>query len=195
MCNQNFQVYLYPDTAKTQTAFQNLIPKLSFPLRTKGEQTTRVVGHQISPSDNPAFRPVAHPTWSLTLQPSEFIQSLIPPASRGPIASFGKVLGNRTTLYKYLNPRLFTVLTSIPEKAKCGLYVVDSMKGTILYRVEVDATSIARRCQMKAVLVENWLVYHYYESEISDGGAKGYRIISVEFYEGQGIDEKTKRFA
>lgn len=194
MSNQMLQVYLYPDTTKTQTAFQDLIPKLSFPLRTKGEETTRVVGHQISHSDSPAFRPIAHPTWSLTLQPSESIQSLIPPASRGPIASFGKVLGNRTTLYKYLNPRLFTVLTSIPERAKCGLYVVDSMKGTVLYRVEVDATSNARRCEMKAVLVENWLVYHYYESEIGGGGAKGFRVVSVEFYEGQGIDEKTKRF-
>jgi hypothetical protein len=92
-------------------------------------------------------------------------QAIIPPTTRGPIASFGKVLGNRTTLYKYLNPRLFSVLTAIPTKAKCGLYVLDSMKGTIVYRTEVNAN--ARGCEIKTALIDNWLVYHYYDDELA----------------------------
>jgi hypothetical protein len=38
-------------------------------------------------------------------------------------------------------------------------------------------------------------VYHYYESEVGGGtagGAKGYRMVSVEFYEGQKGDEKIE---
>jgi hypothetical protein len=147
------------------------------------------MGHQIAPPEK-NFRPVAHPTWSFTLQPGEDIRAIVPPATRGPIASFGKVLGNRTTLYKYLNPRLFTVLTAFPAKMKCGLYVLDSMKGTVVYRAETKAT--LKGCEVRSTLVENWLLYHYYESEI-EGGAKGHRVVSVEFYEGQGIDEKTRR--
>ena len=147
------------------------------------------MGHQIAPSEK-NFRPVAHPTWSFTLQPGEDIRAIVPPAARGPIASFGKVLGNRTTLYKYLNPRLFTVLTAFPAKRKCGLYVLDSMKGTVVYRAETKAS--LKGCEVKSTMVENWLLYHYYESEI-EGSAKGHRVVSVEFYEGQGIDEKTRR--
>ena len=187
-----FQVYVYPDTSSTQIAFKNVAHNLSFALLNKSGSTSRVIGHQISVSDDNS-KAVAYPTWSLTFAPGEVPQAIIPPTNRGPIVSFGKVLGNRTTLYKYLNPRLFTVLTVTPTKSKCGLYVLDSMKGTIVYRTQVNAN--ARGCEIKPSLIDNWLVYHYYDDSSTGSGAKGYRIVSVEFYEGQGIDEKTRRFA
>jgi ER membrane protein complex subunit 1 len=71
----------------------------------------------------------------------------------------------------------------------CGIYVVDSMKGTLVYHAEVGSS--LRGCEIKTALTENWLVYHYYETA---GSAKGYRMVSVEFYEGQKEDEKTKRY-
>jgi len=182
----SFQVHVYPDTPLSQKEFENVAHNLSFALLSKSGSTNRVIGHQISLSDD-NFKAVAYPTWSLAFTPGEETQAIVAPTTRGPIASFGKVLGNRTTLYKYLNPRLFSVLTATPTKAKCGLYVLDSMKGTIVYRTEVNAS--ARGCEIKTALIDNWLVYHYYD----DAGAKGYRIVSVEFYEGQGIDEKTRR--
>ena len=151
------------------------------------------MGHEIGLSEN-KHRSIAHPTWSLTLSPGENIQALVPQI-RGPVASIGKVLGNRTTLYKYLNTRLFTVLTTSPARSMCGLYVVDSAKGTVIYHVELKAT--LKGCDIKTTLVENWLVYHYYEGEIGSGtanGAKGYRMVSIEFYEGQKEDEKTERY-
>ena len=123
------------------------------------------------------------------------MQTILPPAARGPVASVGKVLGNRTTLYKYLNPRLFTTLTVTSTRNLCGLYLVDSAKGTVVYQVQIPANNGA--CDVKAALVENWLVYHYYDSEVSSGnvqGAKGYRVVSVELYEGRGIDDKIGRY-
>lgn len=152
------------------------------------------MGHQIAPSTDDR-KPIAHPTWSLTLPPGEDVQAILPPAVRAPVASLGKVLGDRTTLYKYLNPRLFTVLTGSSTRSTCGLYVVDSMKGTVLYHAEVKANM--RGCDIKTTLIENWLVYHCYEDEVAGGtvgGAKGYRMVSVEFYEGQKADDKTRRY-
>ncbi|KAJ3535734.1 hypothetical protein NMY22_g6355 [Coprinellus aureogranulatus] len=140
----------------------------------------------------PGEEGTAFPAWTLPLAPGEEVQNLLPPAARGPVASFGKVLGNRTTLYKYLNPRLFTALTVNPTKNLCGLYLVDGTKGTIIYHVQVPADKGV--CDIKAALVENWLVYHYYDSEVLSGnvqGTMGYRMVSVELYEGKGIDDKT----
>lgn len=190
---------MYPKTPETQAAFAKVAHSLSFPLLIHSdefddESRVRVLGHQVSLHEI-QFPPVAYPTWSLSLPVGEDVQTLLPAAARGPVASTGKVLGNRTTLYKYLNPRLFILLTASPARSMCGIYVVDSMKGTVVYHAEVKASS--RGCEVKAALTENWLVYHYYESEIGDGtagGTKGYRMVSIEFYEGQKEDEKTERY-
>ena len=194
----SLQAYLYPATPATQAAFAKIAASLSFPLRIHSEDTetggrVRILGHQVSIDESSAgLPPVAYPTWSLSLPVDEDIQALLPAAARWPVASIGKVLGNRTTLYKYLNPRLFTVLTASPTRSMCGIYVVDSMKGTLVYHAEVRSS--LRGCDIKTALTENWLVYHYYESDGTAGSAKGYRMVSVEFYEGQKEDEKTKRY-
>ena len=192
----SFQAYLYPSTPATQAAFAKIAASLSFPLRIHSEDTeaggrVRILGHQVSIEES--LPPLAYPTWSLSLPEDEDIQALLPASSRGPVASIGKVLGNRTTLYKYLNPRLFTVLTASPTRSTCGIYIVDSMKGTLVYHAEVRSS--LRGCEIKTALTENWLVYHYYETDGTAESTKGYRMVSVEFYEGQKEDEKTKRCA
>ena len=104
------------------------------------------------------------------------------------------MLGDRTTLYKYLNPNLVGVLTAAPSgpTPTCGVYVVDVVKGSILYHSVLPAAG--GRCDVKAAFVENWLVYHYYDDEAGRDQAKGWRIVSVEFYEGEGVDDKTGRY-
>lgn len=163
------------------------------------ETRQRIIGHKIPPAIS-AHRPVAYGTWSLTLPEGEAVQALLPQAAHGPVASIGKVLGNRTTLYKYLDPRLFVALTAAPARGVCGVYVMDAAKGTVVYHAEVKASpgrmGAGSGCDIKATLVENWLVYHYYESEVAGGtvgDTVGYRMVSVEFYEGQGVDQKIER--
>lgn len=163
------------------------------PIRTNNEGLSRIQGHQIALNTEVSDRYVAYPVWTLSLPENAAIQSIIPQV-RGPVASIGKVLGNRTTLYKYLNPRLFVLLTAPrgAESSNCGLYLVDSLKGTIAYRALVPST--AGSCDIKVVLSENWLVYHYYDDDIRVvGSTKGYRMVSVELYEGNTVDRKIAR--
>jgi hypothetical protein len=169
------------------------LPLLHFPLR---GGPRRVIGHQIVFVEELNNKSVAYPTWSLALGPGESIQSMFP-ATRGPVASVGKVLGNRTTLYKYLNPRLFVLLTETSTNTSspmCGIYLVDTTKGSIIYRTTVPGSAGA--CNVKATLTENWLVYHYHEEDLAAvvGQAKGDRMVSVELYEGEHIDDKTERY-
>lgn len=125
-------------------------------------------------------------TWRSTLKAGETIVSVTRRPQR-PVASPGKVLGDRSTLYKYLNPHLLAVVTATagPE-VHCTVYLVDSIKGTILYSSALRAAKKGR-CDLKVSLVENWLVYHYWEDGHAGGlghGLPGWRIASVELYDG-----------
>ena len=152
------------------------------------------MGHQLILNPQLSKRFVGHPIWTLSLPPNEEIQSVIP-AQRGPVASVGKVLGNRSTLYKYLNPHLTAVLTSSPKSQPpiCGIYLVDTVKGSLVYHVTLPSS--AGVCDVRATITENWLVYSYFDEEFSGvGQRKGYRVVSVELYEGVKADDKVKRY-
>ena len=172
----------------------------------------RLLGHKIHMNDALSDKHVAYPIWTFSVPEGQDIQSVVPAVRSkmgGGAASVGKVLGNRTTLYKYLNPRMFVMLSeprkSGPrvEKGKnagetCGIYVLDSAKGNVVYRAVVPA--VEGVCDVKVSLVENWLVYHYYDGEVGkvpagNGDTKGWRIVTVELYEGNGVDQKTSRYA
>ena len=183
-------IHLYPHTDENVQAFAELTPSLRFSLQTSSHS---LHGYQITQGVNNKQAFSAYQTWTLSVPDSELIGSVIRP-TRGPIASLGKVLGDRATLYKYLNPNIFAMTTvSKPSpNAVCSVYLVDGSKGSIIYHATVTSTKGA--CKVEAELTENWLVYGYYDEDIAGNHqTKGYRIVSVEMYEGKGINEKTQR--
>ncbi|KAF8644498.1 hypothetical protein AX16_008429 [Volvariella volvacea WC 439] len=225
LLDEFLQVYLYPDTETVKSVFSKISPSLNFALRANtggqqnGEQGSgrpspqngRLVGHQITFDTQLSDKPVGYPTWTFSLPPSEVIKDVIPPLNPGNVASLGKVLGNRTTLYKYLNSKMFIVLTAElitheqalkGQREGCGIYLIDGVKGSVIYHRTVGSRKGVLPggvCDIKAVLTENWLVYHYWdEGDYGMGVAgvnetsKGYRVVSVELYEGKAVDEKTR---
>ncbi|KAF8829541.1 hypothetical protein HHX47_DHR3000530 [Lentinula edodes] len=197
LLDSELKVHLYPDNAESQELFSNA-SALSVPLRiTSSQGHRRLVGHQFStkPNVNGQSEYFAFPTWTLSLTEGHDVQAIINPI-RDPVASIGKVLGNRTTLYKYLNPHVVLVLTTphsstaLTSNAHCGLYLVDSVKGSVVY--EATLPTEGNVCNVKATFTENWLIYHYYDNEYEDiGHTKGYKVVTVELYEGKQIDDKT----
>ncbi|KAF8508073.1 DUF1620-domain-containing protein [Gautieria morchelliformis] len=181
----DYDIRLYPDDSLTRASFSGLASSLHFNL----ESTKHLTGYHIHPAaGGGAHR--AFSAWTASLDPSEHIQAIIR-RPHEPVASLGKVLGDRRTLYKYLNPHLVAVLTtSKAVRPQCSVYLVDGAKGTALYHTTFPAAGGS--CNTQATLTENWLVYHYYDevSQASDS-AKGYRMVSVEMYEGTGTDNKT----
>lgn len=165
---------------------------MNFALRTGQAGSLRLTGHRLGLQKEFTGKYVAHPTWTVSLPEGEDIQAIVT-RPHEPVASLGKVLGDRTTLYKYLNPNVAVVLTSSLKAPMptCGVYLVDVVKGSILYHSILPATGGS--CDVKAAFAENWLVYHYYDHEFGVDQAKSYRVVSVEFYEGSSIDDKTSR--
>ncbi|KDQ19878.1 hypothetical protein BOTBODRAFT_27299 [Botryobasidium botryosum FD-172 SS1] len=181
------QVYTYPPQALSPS----IVSRLYLPLRTGPPQQQRLTGFKIAPSSSGAGSPLkTYPSWSTAFPPNEEIMSVTKRDS-GPVASFGKGMGDRTTLYKYLNPHLLAVTTAaVPDRHRCSVYLVDTVKGTILFHAQTSTKG--RACDIRVAFTENWLVYQYYDDTLEGvEAAKGYRVVSVELYEGSGKNDKT----
>lgn len=95
------------------------------------------------------------------------------------MASFGRVLGDKSTLYKYLNAHLSVVTTATQQAGTAQVYVLDTTTGATVFSAQVNGVGI------KSVMSENWLVYSWLE-------AVGWRVASVELYENR-TDGKVER--
>jgi ER membrane protein complex subunit 1 len=95
------------------------------------------------------------------------------------MASLGRVLGNRDTLYKYLNPHLFVVGTVSPSSNSATVYLIDAVSGTIVWSA-AHIAEVDHQTGVVATLSDNWLVYAF-----SDAVAVGKptRLVSVELYD------------
>lgn len=68
--------------------------------------------------------------------------------------SQGKVLGNRSVLYKYANPNLIAIATVDEIHSSLGIWLIDGVNGQI-----VHTTRHPRSLQpVHLVHCENWLV-------------------------------------
>lgn len=184
------QVYTYPDTFTNEREFTKIASKLNVALRTSGAEQHQLTGHQFTTAEH--GRATAFTTWTFSFPKGENIHAIIPRSS-GPIASLGKVLGNRTTLYKSVNPHLVAVTTTSPTT--CGVYILDATKGNIVYHTSIASNKGEGRCDLHATFVENWFVYVYWDEEYQGvGKTKGHRLVTVELYEGTMPDDKTRRW-
>ena len=111
--------------------------------------------------------------WTKVFAQGATLLSVEPVAYRG-VASFGRVLGDESTLYKYLNPHLSVVTTLTPSAGLAHVYVLDTTTGHVVYSAEIGDVVVGKG--LRAVMVENWLVYSWLESG-------GWRIASVELFE------------
>jgi len=117
--------------------------------------------------------------WSIPFVDGDILSSTTPVAN-GAIASFGRAVGDKSTLYKYLNPHL-VVLTIINAQKSAGrVVVVDSTSGRQVYDVALGDIVTSKGVQV--AMSENWLVYSYLDKA-------GWRIGSVELYEDRRNDK------
>ncbi|KAH7882607.1 hypothetical protein F5I97DRAFT_2067794 [Phlebopus sp. FC_14] len=198
LLDEFLQVYPYPSTPSAEASLAALALSIHLALRAGRAGQAQILGHQLGKSEDLSKHWVAYPTWRVSFAAGEEIQAIVK-REQGPVASIGKVLGDRRTLYKYLNPHLSVVLTShaLGSSRRCGVYLLDNVKGTVLYHVSLPAPEGGRgQCEVKAALDENWLVYSYFhdggDEGVGESSEKGYRVVSVEIYEGSGPDDKIR---
>lgn len=122
-------------------------------------------------------------TWDFVPQPTEEIHSIVNRPAYDPIASIGKVLGDRSVMYKYINKNLITIVTTDPSHSSATIYILESVSGVILYSAIHAGADTTK--PITATMSENWLVYSYFGTEEVDGepAAKGYHLVVSELFE------------
>lgn len=98
---------------------------------------------------------------------------------KGKTASLGRVLGNRDTLYKYLNPHLVAIGTMSESSRSISVYLLDTIIGGLVWSTVhtdlADGTS-----SLSVTISENWLVYSYPDNDTAGAQTK---IVSLELFE------------
>ncbi|KAL7271826.1 hypothetical protein RUND412_005395 [Rhizina undulata] len=135
-------------------------------------------------------------TWTFTPPINNHILSITSRPFHDPVASIGKVLGDRSVMYKYLNPHLIAILSVNHLASTLSITLIDSVSGAALHTtthtgVDTSQTPIA-------TLAENWLVYTYFgDNDLASSSAKGQHLVVSEFFESEfkndrgALDTKT----
>lgn len=147
------------------------------------------MGHQLLQNAELSQRSVAHPTWTFALPKNEDIAQMVK-KQNGRISNLGRVMADRSTLYKYLSPHLIGLITitSPEETLSCAIYIVDIITGGIVYQAQVNGGG-PTCSDIKMVINENTFIYTYWDED----ELKGQRVVSVAIFEGLKADEKIKR--
>ncbi|XP_058813802.1 ER membrane protein complex subunit 1-like isoform X2 [Topomyia yanbarensis] len=122
------------------------------------------------------------PMWTVNLGGAGKGQKIIAIEGKNPIEhvhSQGRVLADRSVMYKYINPNLVAVATHGPDnihKYILNIHLLDVVSGSIVFSMSHKRV----RPPLHMVHSENWLVYSYYNDKV-----RRTEISSLELYEGK----------
>lgn len=123
--------------------------------------------------------------WQLQLLPGQRIATVARLPDRNPIASIGRVLGDRSVLYKYINANSVVVAVADEATSSLSLRLVDTISGQILASHSyqgVDATE-----PVSCTMAENWYACSFFaDYALNDGSGrsvKGYQLMVTDLYE------------
>ena len=168
---ENDEARVFPDTADAARAASLDARRVSF--FTVDQSRNEVRGYALVPpemDDDTTADPRVYrtaQTWA-TRFPDE-LGSIVGFASKPPnepTHAWTRVLGDRSTLFKYLSPNVIfvavapTATVASYEESAVSAHLLDAATGRVLYRVRHPEA----RGPVRAVVCENWVVYHYFNS-------------------------------
>ena len=117
-------------------------------------------------------------TWTIKAPAGAQIVNAVSRAIDEPVASIGKVLGDRSVLYKYLSPNL-ALLTAI-SSSTLTIYLIEAITGTILHTSTHEGVDAAS--PIPSIMSENWFAYSFTTRHPSTS-AISTQIVVSELYE------------
>ena len=158
------RAHVFPDTEEARLAAYADRSRMSF--YTVDQTRAEVRGYAFLPAAFGAASFDAAHAWT-TKFPAEvgdIVGYAAKPANEV-VHSWVRVLGDRSTLFKYLSPNVIFVAAAptdaAPEESAVSAHLLDAATGRVLYRVR----HAEARGPVHAVVCENWVVYHYFNTK------------------------------
>ncbi|KAI1436974.1 DUF1620-domain-containing protein [Xylaria sp. CBS 124048] len=129
----------------------------------------------------------AVPVWSFSPPSGEQIVDIATRPQHDPIASIGRVLGDRTVKYKYLNPNTIVIAAIDGKASKLSIYLLDTVSGQVLTSSTYEGVDPEKG--VSCTISENWYLCTYYgQYQLRDAQAqnlKGYQVVVSDLYESE----------
>lgn len=127
-----------------------------------------------------ANQPESESLWRFVAPAGSRVVAVTPRPIDDPVASIGKVLGDRRVLYKYLSPNIALLTTVHDSSRSAAFYMIDTASGTALHSNVHHNVDIKQ--PLSALVSENWFAYSY-TSDASAGHPKGHHLVVGEMFE------------
>ncbi|OWF43072.1 ER membrane protein complex subunit 1-like [Mizuhopecten yessoensis] len=176
--DDNHQIHTYPETF--MSVAMDVLPSLF--MYVADTQTGFLKGFKAKLHDKDI---IADNVWTINLQKKQqIITNVVGKRVLEQVHSQGRVLGDRSVLYKYMNPNLVVVTTEGEEASSLtkgsnnfvNIYLIDSITGHIVFHASHRKT----KGPVNVVHVENWVVYDYFNQK-----ARRHEIAVIELFEGK----------
>ncbi|KAJ1827405.1 hypothetical protein LPJ56_001680 [Coemansia sp. RSA 2599] len=115
-------------------------------------------------------------------------------------ALLGRVLGDRSVLYKYLNPHLVTLATRIGDSGGIAIYLVDRVSGSLLYSTAHENARVTSKQPFLALQTENRVIYQFWQegapnvpgAKVHSGSVRGYVTVVADLFESNQADTRDE---
>ncbi|CAK7262791.1 hypothetical protein SEPCBS57363_000224 [Sporothrix epigloea] len=128
-------------------------------------------------------------TWTFTPPPKYRIVTVATHPTPDPVASIGRVLGDRTVLYKYLNPNLAVVAAIADEATVLLISLIDTVSGQLLSSTTYNGVDGTK--PVDCLLFENTFLCTFFADyaiasgspDVAPQSIKGYHLAISDLYE------------
>ncbi|GAB6018573.1 hypothetical protein CHUAL_000265 [Chamberlinius hualienensis] len=175
LIDSNYKVRSYPNSYYS-VALQNAASLYTFLADvSKGGLT----GYSLA--DSTAEELILNQMWSIKFPvESQLVTNVVMKRNDEHVHSQGRAMGDRSVLYKYLNPNLAVVTTeSVPgphHQSSLNVYLVDVVSGQIVF----SANHKRAKGPVHIIHSENWVVYSYMSEKF-----RRIELTVLELYEGK----------
>ncbi|KAK4125279.1 DUF1620-domain-containing protein [Parathielavia appendiculata] len=131
-------------------------------------------------------------SWTFAPPQGQKIVNIASRPAHDTVASIGRVLGDRTVKYKYLNPNTLVLAAVNDETSTLTIYLLDTVSGQILFSSKHEGTDLTK--PIECAMAENWFVCTYFgQYKLRDNVAqslKGYQIVVMDLYESDEVNDR-----
>ncbi|CAJ2504506.1 Uu.00g119000.m01.CDS01 [Anthostomella pinea] len=130
--------------------------------------------------------------WMFSPPAGQKIVSLAGRPNHDPIASIGRVLGDRSVKYKYLNPNTLVVAAIDEQAASLSVYLLDTVSGQVLTSSTYEGVDPNK--DVTCAISENWFLCSFYgQYQLREGqeqNLKGYQLVISDLYDSELSDDR-----